>query len=130
MFFSNSLHYGTSAFLLDHHKLILNSAACLILRIGKYDPISAAIRYDLHWLPIPFRIRYKLNSIPSNCLAGRALEYLIELCRSSKAQPSVVVPGSAPGPSISEGTIWSKRFLRLLTTAVESTSCRHLTSPQ
>ena len=26
--------------------------------IGKYDPISAAIRHDLHWLPVPFRIRY------------------------------------------------------------------------
>ena len=38
---------------------------------------------------------------------------------SSKAQPSVVVPGSAPGPSVSEGTIREKRFLRLLTTAVE-----------
>ena len=49
---------------------------------------------------------------------------------SSKAQPSVVVPGSAPGPSISEGTIREKRFLRLLTTAVELTSCRHLNSPQ
>ena len=30
----------------------------------------------------PFRIRYKLNSITSNCLAGRAPEYLIELCHS------------------------------------------------
>ena len=49
---------------------------------------------------------------------------------SSKAQPSVVVPGSAPGPLISEGTIREKRFLRLLTTAVELTSCRHPTSPQ
>ena len=47
-----------------------------------------------------------------------------------KAQPSVVVPGSAPRPSISEGTIWEKRFLRLLTTAVELASCRHPTSPQ
>ena len=33
-------------------------------------------------------------------------------------------------PSISEGTIREKRFLRLLTTAVELTSCRHPTSPQ
>ena len=80
--FSNSLLYGTSAYLLDHLQSVLNSAARLILRIGKYDPISAAIRRDLHWLPVPFRIRYKLNSITSNCLAGRAPEYLIELCHS------------------------------------------------
>ena len=44
---------------------------------------------------------------------------------SSKAQHSVVVPGSTPGPLISEGTIREKRFLRLLTTAMELTSCRH-----
>ena len=73
---------GTSAYLLDRLQSVLNSAARLILRIGKYDPISAAIRRDLHWLPVPFRIRYKLNSITSNCLAGRAPEYLIELCHS------------------------------------------------
>ena len=60
------------------------------------------------------------------------LDWAMPLCEwhSSKAQPSVVVPGSASGPSISEGTIWEKRFLHLLTTAVELTSCRHPTSPQ
>ena len=58
-------------------------------------------------------------------------DHITKLCQSCyyqlrkirKAQPSVVVPGSAPGPSISEGTILSKRFLRLLTPAVELTSC-------
>ena len=80
--FANSLLYGASAYLLDRLQSVLNSAARLILRIGKYDPISAAIRRDRHWLPIQFRIQYKLNSITSNCLTGRAPEYLIELCHS------------------------------------------------
>ena len=130
----NSL-WGKCLYLLDRLQSILYSAARLILRIGKYEPISSAIRCDLHWLPVPFRIRYKLNSITSNCLAGRGPEYLIELCHSvtdipARSKPSVVVPGSAPGLSISEGTIQEKRFLRFLTTAVELTSCRHPTSPQ
>ena len=47
-----------------------------------------------------------------------------------KAQPSVIFPGPTPGSSISEGTLGSQRFLRLLATAGESTSCHHLTSPQ
>ena len=80
--FPNSLLYGTSTYLLDNLQSVLNSAARLILTIGKYDPISAAIRRDLHWLPIQYRIQYKINSITSNCLAGRAPEYLIELCHS------------------------------------------------
>ena len=56
--FSNSLLYGTSAYPLDRLQSVLNSAARLILRIGKYDPILAAIRRDLHWLPVPFRILF------------------------------------------------------------------------
>ena len=86
--FSNSLLYGTNAYLLDRLQSVRNSAARLILRIGKHDPISAAIRRDLHWLPIQFRIQYKLNSITSNCLTGRAPEYLIELCHSVNDIPA------------------------------------------
>ena len=52
--FSNSLLYGTSTYLLDRLQ-------------------SAAIRHDLRWLPVPFRIRHKLNSITSNCLLWRAV---------------------------------------------------------
>ena len=55
---------GQSAYLLDTVQSILNTAARLILRIVKYyDPISAAIRRDLHCLPVPFRIPYKLAQL-------------------------------------------------------------------
>ena len=122
--FANSLLYGTSAYLLDRLQSVLNSAARLILRIGKYDPISAAIRRNLHWLPVPFRIRYKLNSITSNCLAGRAPEYLIELCHSmtdipakrnlrSSSQVQLLVPryrkerSGKRGFSVSSPQLWN-----------------------
>ena len=80
--FANSLLYGTSAYLLDRLQSVFNSAARLILRIGKYDPISSAIRRDIQWLPIRFRVHFKLNSITRNYLVGRAPEYLTELCHS------------------------------------------------
>ena len=134
--FSNSLLYGTSAYLLDRLQSVLNSAARLILRIGKYDPsdlgcnstwpslapnsVSNSIQAQLHHEQLP--------GWPCTGVLDRALPF--HEWHSSKAQPSVIVPGSAPGSSISEGTIRSKRFLRLLTTAVEFTSCRHLTSSQ
>ena len=122
--FSNSLLYGTSAYFLDRLRSVLNSAARLILRISKYDPILAAIRRDLHWLPVPFRIRYKLNSITSNCLAGRAPEYLIELCHSvndiparrnlwSSSQVQLLVPryrkerSGRRGFSVSSPQLWN-----------------------
>ena len=70
----------------------------------QYDPISAAIRRDIYWLPVPFRIRYKLlNSITSNCLAGRAPESLIKLCHlrygggnSTSADEVLQIPASLP----------------------------------
>ena len=122
--FANSLLYGTSAYLLDRLQSVLNSAAHLFLRIGKYDPISAAIRRDLHWLPIQFRIQYKLDSITSNCLTGRAPEYLIELCHSvndiparrnlrSSSQAQLLVPryrkerSGRRGFSISAPQLWN-----------------------
>ena len=78
--FSNSLLHGTSAYLLDRLQSVLNSSARLILKIGKYDPISTAVRRDLHWLPIQARIQFKLNIITRNCLVGQAPAYLTELC--------------------------------------------------
>ena len=134
--FANSLLYGTSAYLLDRLQSVLNSAARLILKIGKYDPISSAIRRGLHWLPIRFRVHFKINSITSNCLAGRAPEYLTELCHSvndiparrnlrSSSQVQLLVPRFRK-----ERSGRSSRFLRLLTTAMESASCRYPTSPR
>ena len=70
----------------------------------------------------------KLPGWPCTGVPDRAVP--LREWQSSKAQPSVVVSGSAPGPSISEGTIRSTRLLRLLTTAVELTSYRHPTSIQ
>ena len=122
--FANSLLYGTSAYLLDRLQSVLNSAARLILKIGKYDPISSAIRRDLHWLPIRFRVLFKLNFITCNCLAGRAPEYLTELCHSvndiparrnlrSSSQVQLLVPrfrkerSGRRGFSVSSPQLWN-----------------------
>ena len=86
--FSNSLLYGTSAYLLDRLQSVLNSSARLILKIGKYDPISTAVRRDLHWLPIQARIQFKLNVITRDCLVGQAPAYLTELCHSINEIPA------------------------------------------
>ena len=90
----------------------------------QYDPISSAIRRDLHWLPIRFRVHFKLNSITSNCLAGRAPEYLTELCHSvndiparrnlrSSSQVQLLVPrfrkerSGRRGFSVSSPQLWN-----------------------
>jgi hypothetical protein len=82
------LHYGNSL-LLDiskklEHKLQIaqNSAARLIGNLGKYDGITQH-RKDLHWLPIPARIQYKILTLvwkTLNNLAPGYLANLIKLC--------------------------------------------------
>ena len=66
----------TDPILLDRLQAVVNSAARLVLNIAKFSGISAAIRDDLHWLPIRKRIEFKIV-----LLVGAAPEYLMELCR-------------------------------------------------
>ena len=58
---------------------VLHSAARLILRIRKYDRISATIREELHWLPLHHRIRFKTCALVHKCLHGLAPSYLIDM---------------------------------------------------
>ena len=46
----------------------------------KFSHISAAIRDELHWLPITKRIEFKIALMVRHCLVGAAPEYLMELC--------------------------------------------------
>ena len=79
---------GRVRIFVDRLQSVLNSSARLILRIGKYDPISTAVRRDLHLLPIQARIQFKLKVITRNCLMGQAPAYLTELCRSINEIPT------------------------------------------
>ena len=116
--FSNSLLYGTSAYLLDRLQSALNSSASLILEnFGKYDPISTTVRRDLHWLPIQALIQFKLNVITRNCLVGQAPTYLTELCHSINEIPAKrTIGNTSPAPA------WSLVSARNALVAVVSPS--------
>ena len=57
----NGVLYGSSGYLLDRLQSVLNSAARLILGVSEFDSVSAAIRDELHWLPITKRIQFKID---------------------------------------------------------------------
>ena len=77
----NGVLYGLNEYLLDRLQSVLNSAARLILGVSKFNSVSAAIRDELHWLPIRKRIHFKIALLVRYCIVGAAPEYLIELCR-------------------------------------------------
>ena len=82
---------------------MLNSGARLIRGLGRFDHI-APVLIDLHWLPFPQRISYKICLLMFKCLKGLAPAYLSDLCVGtaavvghsglrSAARGDLVVPG-------------------------------------
>ena len=57
---------------------VQNNAARLILGISKREHISAHLA-SLHWLPIDYRIKYKLACICYNCMSTNSPPYLSDL---------------------------------------------------
>ena len=57
---------------------VLNSAARLIRGLGRFDHITSVL-IDLHWLPNPQRISYKICLLMFKCLKGLASAYLSDL---------------------------------------------------
>ena len=78
---------------------VLNSAARLIFGLKRFDHITPALM-DLHWLPYPQRITYKLCMIMFKCLRGSAPAYLADYYTSTS-----LVPGRSALRSAAHGDI-------------------------
>ena len=74
----NSILYGLPGTELDKLQRIQNTAARLITRSKKSEPISPILR-KLHWLPVKARITFKLLLITFKALNGLAPVYITEL---------------------------------------------------
>ena len=73
--------------------------ARLIFGLKRFDRITPALM-DLHWLPYPQRITYKLCMIMFKCLRGSAPAYLADYCTSTS-----LVPGRSALRSAAHGDI-------------------------
>ena len=87
--YCNSLLAGISDSLLLQLQSVLRVAACLVMRKGKFDPISDDIRDHLHWLPIPQRVQFKLGLLVYKCLHGGAPPYLVEMFVQNSDVPAL-----------------------------------------
>ena len=57
---------------------VQNAAARLIMDIGKYSHITPAL-YELHWLPVPARIHFKILLLAFKAIHGLAPAYISNL---------------------------------------------------
>ena len=74
----NSLLYNVPLYQLKKLQLIQNQAARLIKKEKKSCHITPLL-FDLHWLPVEYRIQYKILLLTYKCLHGRGPAYLTSL---------------------------------------------------
>ncbi|KAK2863752.1 hypothetical protein Q7C36_002906 [Tachysurus vachellii] len=73
--YCNALLGGCPASLINRLQLVQNAAARVLTRTRKYDHITPILS-SLHWLPVKFRIDYKLLLLTYKALNGLAPMYL------------------------------------------------------
>ena len=80
----NSLLYGIPKHLLNRLRSIQNTAARIVTLSKRFDHITP-IMFKLHWLPLNYRIHFKILLLVCKCLNGLAPIYLSELLRYSNS---------------------------------------------
>ena len=76
--YCNALLAGCPASSINKLQLVQNAAARVLTRSRKYDHITPILS-SLHWLPIKFRINYKVLLLTYKALNGLAPVYLTDL---------------------------------------------------
>ncbi len=76
--YCDSLLYGLPDIRLKKLQRIQNTAARLICNISRFDHITP-ILYKLRWLPVKFRIDFKVLLITYKALHGLASEYITDI---------------------------------------------------
>ena len=76
--YSNALPYGLPKKTINGYQVIQNICAKLVLGRPKYSSSTEALKC-LHWLPIQWRITYKIGLLTFKCINKAASRYLQEL---------------------------------------------------
>ena len=79
--YCNSVLAGLPQYSLNKLQSILRASAWLVLKLPGSASVSDLMRDELHWLPVPLRIQFKLCCTVFKCLHGAAPPYLSEFCQ-------------------------------------------------
>ena len=82
--YCNSMLYGLPAYQLNKLQRVQDAAARLIFQESKYYHAKTLL-YNLHWLPVKFRIDFKILLLKEKAINGLAPFYLQELVTLKEA---------------------------------------------
>ena len=78
--YCNSLLVGVPSTQLSKLQHLQNAAARLVSNVAKYDHITPTL-VNLHWLPVTYRVNFKIAMLAHKCIYGNAPEYLKDLIK-------------------------------------------------
>ena len=81
--YCNALLIVLPKYQIDRFQSVLNTAARIITLTCKYDHITPVL-VRLYWLPVSYRIRFKVLPLTYKALNDSSPEYLSELLNKSK----------------------------------------------
>jgi len=79
--YCNSLLAGVPQYQLNRLQAVINTAARLVLGVGKFDRIQHLLSDRLHWLPVHKRVQFKLCLLAYKAVHSLAPQYLADFCR-------------------------------------------------
>jgi len=86
--YSNSLLCGLPQAQIDKIQRVQNAAARLIFKQPKFSHISPVL-HQLHWLPIKYRIEFKILLFTFKAIHGMVRDYICKLaCRNIRSDPA------------------------------------------
>lgn len=77
--YCHSLYMDINQFSLAHLQMVQNAAARLLTGVRNQEHIITPVLISLHWLPVCFRIDFKVLLLVFKCLNGLAPGYLSDL---------------------------------------------------
>ena len=84
----------------NHLDSVLHAAARMISRRSKHYHITSVLRYELHWLPVPQRVIYKLCLTTYKAINGTAPSYIAAMCVPSSTNQARLRPRSSDSRQI------------------------------